>query len=135
MNEATKRYLEELVKDPEETNSKEMNELIAEWGFTPPQDYLDFMSEFICGEGPVGDHSWLTLWNIGDLIDLSAEEYIMRELPDYLMFGRDAADTGYAFNKKNSCIYSFGLMSNFKTDPIRYCGSNFSEFIAYLYIK
>ncbi len=128
-------YIEALTKDIGEVNSLGLIELITFWGFTPPKDYLDFMSEFVCGEGPVGRHGWLTLWKMEDLLAMNAQEYIMREIPNYLMFGKDAADTGYAFNKNDSCIYEFGLMSNFKTDPIEYCGNTFSEFLKYLYYK
>ena len=93
------------------------------------------MSEIAVAEDPIGENSWLTLWKMSDLLVINAQTYIMRQIPDYFIFGKDAADTGYPFNKKNACIYDFGLMSNFKTDPIEYRGSTFLEFIRYLYNK
>jgi hypothetical protein len=126
-------YTNDLIKDTEEINTILIDKLILSWGFTPPDDYLKFMPGFVCGEGPVGENSWLTLWSMEKLASINSEYVIMREIPEYFIFGKDAADTGYVFNKRNSCIYEFGLMSNFNTDTIDFCGKNFSDFLEYLY--
>jgi len=102
--------------------------------FSLPKDYIELISEFNGGEGEIGDNSWLCLFSIEELISTNKNYHLlMEEIPDYFLFGKDAADTGYAFHKRNGTFHSFGLMSNFKTDAIRFCGNNFWEFIEYLY--
>ncbi len=87
-------------------------------------------------EGEVGTNSWLCLFPIEDLI-LTNKDYglLMAEIPYYFLIGKDAADTGYAFHKVNHTFHSFGLLSNFKTDPIELLGNTFAEFIKYLYFQ
>ena len=111
-----------------------VSEILEQVDFLLPKDYVDFMTESNGGEGEIGENSWLCLFPIEELI-ITNKNYtlLMEQIPEYFLFGKDAADTGYAFNKPNGTIHSFGLMSNFKTDPIEFCGNNFTEFIEYLY--
>ena len=102
---------------------------IKDWGFTPPDDYIDFMTEFIEGEGPIGENSWLTLWRVDELAEINRSNIIMEDVPEYFLFGKDAADTGYAFNKSYKTYHSFGLMSDIENDDIVYLGKNFLTFI------
>jgi len=94
------------------------------------------MQEFNGGEGEIGENSWLCLFPIEELASIN-ENYkiLMLQIPDYFLFGKDAADTGYAFHKNKKSIHAFGLMSNFETDPIEFCGNNFVEFLEYLYTQ
>lgn len=57
----------------------------------------------------------------------------MGQILDYFLFGMNATDTSYAFHKVKMTFHSFGLMSNFKTDYIDFCGNSFSEFLENLY--
>ncbi|ATP55107.1 hypothetical protein CPT03_00790 [Pedobacter ginsengisoli] len=104
--------------------------------FDLPGDYIEIMREHDGGEGEIGAGSWLQLFSLSELISLN-EDYnlLMEQIPDLFLFGKDAADTGYAFHKFNRTFHSFGLMSNFETDYIDFCGNNFLEFLEYLYNK
>lgn len=102
--------------------------------FKLPADYVNVIKMYNGGEGDVGGESYLVLFPLEELEAVNADyEFLMNDIPDYYLFGKDAADTGYAFHKKNHSYHSFGLMSNFNTDPIVYCGHSFEEFIKYLY--
>jgi hypothetical protein len=102
--------------------------------FELPADYVNVMKEFNGGEGEVGENSWLTIFPIEELILVNNDyKLLMEGVPNLFLFGKDAADSGYAFNKEKKSYHSFGLMSDFKTDSIIFCGNNFSEFIEFLY--
>jgi hypothetical protein len=103
-------------------------------GFELPADYLGVMREFDGGEGRVGKWGGLILYTLEEAI--RSNEYmklLMSEIPDYFLFGQDAADTGYAFHRQNKTVHGFGLMSDFSTDPIEFFGNSFTEFLEYLY--
>jgi hypothetical protein len=92
------------------------------------------MKDFNGGEGEVGENSWLLLFPINELREVNKDyNFLMDDIPDYFLIGKDAADTGYAFHKTNGTFHSFGLMSNFDTDPIEFLGDDFTAFLEYLY--
>jgi len=94
------------------------------------------MKVFNGGEGEVGENGWLCLFPVDELLEINKDyALLLEQIPNYFLFGKDAADTGYAFHLINLTFHSFGLMSNFKTDAIEFCGNSFSEFIEYLYNK
>ncbi|OJZ00026.1 SMI1/KNR4 family protein [Sphingobacterium sp. 40-24] len=111
-----------------------INQVQRDLGFNLPDDYISILKEFNGSEGEVGDNSWLRLFPLEELQEIN-ESYIllMEQIPDYFLFGMDAADTGYAFHKVKMTFHSFGLISNFKTDYIDFCGNSFSEFLENLY--
>lgn len=124
----------ELLKDNEDVPPKDVERIIAGWGFIPPKDYLEFMSGFNTGEGPIGENGWLILFPIKDLKSINADYcLLMEQIPDYFLFGKDAADTGFAFHKANGTYHAFGLMSDFERDFIEFCGNSFPEFVQHLY--
>jgi len=127
-------YLENVMKNDIGASEDSIRRLQEQIGFELPPDYIDLMKEFNGGEGEVGENSWLCFFPIEDLIITNKDyQLLMQQIPDYFLFGKDAADTGYAFHKIKQTVHSFGLMSNFKTDPIEFCGNSFSEFIEYLH--
>lgn len=134
MDDKLKYYLSDLERNDEGVSDEVIANVQKNIDFTLPEDYLDLMRTCNGGEGEVGENSWLCLFPIDELIQTN-QNYIllMEKIPDYFLFGKDAADTGFAFRKSDKSIHSFGLMSNFKTDPIKFCGNNFREFIEYLY--
>lgn len=134
MDDKTNFYLANVVKNEDGALHASIYEFQKQSGFALPADYLNLMEEFNGGEGQVGDNSWLCLFPIEDLLAANMDySLLMEQIPDYLLFGKDAADTGYAFHKARQTIHSFGLMSNFNTDPIEFCGNSFTEFVEYLY--
>ena len=104
--------------------------------FQLPLDYMEFMKLYNGGEGEIGQKYWLVLFPLEDLIDFNkANNLLMEQIPDYFLIGKDAADTGFAFNKKTGAVYSFGMMSDFETDTIVECGINFNDFLQKLFIQ
>jgi len=127
-------FLIDILKNDSQFSKDELNKIQKEINFHFPSDYIELMIEYNGGEGGVGENSWLCLFPIEGLLEINADyRLLMERIPDYILFGKDAADTGYAFNKINSSIHSFGLMSDFKTDKIEFCGNTFTEFLKYLY--
>jgi hypothetical protein len=133
MNKKLEYYLSAVEKN-EGASTELIVEIQNKLDFELPHDYLELMKEFNGCEGEIGENSWLNMYSIEEIIEVN-EDYklLLGQIPDYFLFGKDSADTGYAFHKKNKTIHSFGLMSNFKKDPIEFCGNHFEEFIEYLY--
>jgi hypothetical protein len=105
-----------------------------ELGFEFPQDYLEVMRDFNGGEGRVGEYGSLFLFSLEETTEANLTyAFMMDQMPDYYLFGKDAADTGFAFYKPDKSVHSFGLMSIFPGDLIRRVGNNFAEFLEYLY--
>jgi hypothetical protein len=129
MDESLKFYFGNFLKSAVCASDTSINEVQRQAGFELPQDYIAAMKEFNGGEGEVGVNSWLCLFSIEDLLKTNNDyKLLMEQIPDYFLFGKDAADTGYAFNKLDQSIYSFGLMSDFSVDPIDFCASSFVDF-------
>lgn len=134
MDQKIAYYLNDFIKNEEKASNELIEGVQKQIDFTLPSDYIAIMKEFNGGEGEVGENSWLCLFSISELISTNQNyNLLMEQVPNYFLFGKDAADTGYAFNKLSGYIYSFGLMSNFNTDPIEFCAKTFGEFVEYLY--
>lgn len=105
----------------------------ASVGFTFPSTYIKFLLQVNGYEGGVGENGWMVAYKLEELKEIN-EDYmlLMEQIPDYFLFGRDAADTGYAFHKRDKTFHSFGMMSNFETDNIDFCGNNFEEFLMHV---
>jgi hypothetical protein len=127
-------FLASFLKNTKRADDFSFSELIEQLGFILPQSYVEWMKCHNGGEGEVGENSWLCLFPVEQLMSANKNySLLMQQIPDYFLFGKDAADTGYAFHKQNGTFHSFGLMSNFKTDPIQFCGDDFVSFVEYLY--
>ena len=134
MNDKLKYYLSEIVKEDTGASELAISGLQKQFGFELPATYIEVMKEFNGGEGGVGENGWLWLFSIEELPDLNKDYHsLMEQIPDYFLFGKDAADTGYAFHKKKQSVHSFGLMSDFRVDYMHFCGRNFEEFLERLH--
>ena len=104
-------------------------------GFEFPLDYLEAIREFNGGVGEIGENGYWDLFPLDSLfLENVYAELVMSQIPDYFLFGKDAADTGFAFHKQNKTVHEFGLMSNFDYgDFINDVGNSFTEFLEYLY--
>jgi hypothetical protein len=103
--------------------------------FKLPEDYLYVVKYYNGGEGDVGEEGYIELFPFEMLIQINADyELLMKQIPDYYLFAKDAADTGFAFHKQNHTYHSFGLMSNFETDNMDFWGNSFLEFIDHLLV-
>ncbi len=126
-------YLLSDVEKSEPIPKKEFDKVLERFDFNVPETYKKIMRDFNGGEGEVGIDSWVDLFPADELQQVN-EDYkiLMEDIPDYFLFGKDAADTGYAFHKVNGTFHSFGLMSNFHTDSIEFMGTDFVEFLEWL---
>jgi hypothetical protein len=133
MDSKLKYYLSDLVSD-ENPSDELVKEVQSQLDFQLPSDYVEVIKHYNGGEGEIGENSWLCLFGIEELINTNKDYHLlMDDIPEYFLFAKDSADTGFAFHKEKKTIHSFGLMSDFKTDAIKFCGNSFLEFIEYLY--
>ena len=101
----------DLEKSIEKASEILIKEIQDQLDFLLPKDYVDVMKDFNGGEGGIGENSWLYLFPLEELLEQNhSYKLLMKEIPDYFLFGKDAADTGYAFHKQFHTIHSFGLM-------------------------
>ena len=134
MNENLRHITASLLVDAKGLTEDEVTKLTSHFSFQFPESYIDVI-KFINGqEGEIGPDSWLCLFPLGELAKTNYDyRLLMKNIPDYFLIGKDAADTGYAFNKVKGTFHSFGLMSNFRTDSIDFMGYDFYEFLETLY--
>ena len=127
------RLLFDVEKDAPLSIS-EFDETFRHFNFSVPETYKEIMRKFNGGDGGVSTDSWLRLFPIDELQQIN-EDYkiLLEDIPEYFLFGKDSADTGYAFHKANGTFHSFGLTSNFDTDSIDFSGNDFVEFLEWLY--
>lgn len=129
-----KYFLHDFNKNDIGISKEIIDQVQNQLNFELPRDYLDVLKEFNGGEGQIGENSWLLLYALEDLPGINHDySLLMEQIPDYFLFGKDSADSGFAFHKEKWTYHTFGLMSNFKTDPIDFCGNDFSEFLEFLY--
>lgn len=135
MDENIKKYLDNF--EPEDhvvltdTVIQNVQKLL---NFKLPPDYIEFIRFYNGAEGEIGDNSYLCLFGIEELKEVNSDYVLLVEqIPDYYLFGKDAADTGYAFHKLKHSYHEFGLMSDFENDSVNFCGNSFYEFIQFLY--
>ena len=136
MNERLAYLLADLHKNNPGVSETMIAAIQEDIEFVFPPDYLEVMRGFNGGEGRVGENGYLLLFSLEDTTEVNRDyAVLMSQIPDYYLFGKDAADTGYAFYKVDKSIHSFGLMSVFPDDIIRRRGNNFAEFLESLAIS
>jgi SMI1 / KNR4 family (SUKH-1) len=134
MNEKIKYYLSRFEKNDNIILDNTIESVQQQIDFKLPKDYLDVIKEINGGEGEIGNNGWLKLYPLERVIQVNINyRLLMQQIPDFFLFGKDAADTGYAFHKQEHTYHSFGLMSDFNTDFITFCGNTFEDFLKYLY--
>lgn len=136
MNSKLLFYLNDFERIKEEEIKAIIQNIYSGINFEFPKDYLEIIKYYDGSEGEVGNSSYLILFPLKKLLETNNNyKFLLQEIPDYFLFGKDAADTGYAFHKTRHTYHSFGLMSDFKTDFIDFYGNNFLEFLEFLYNK
>ena len=114
--------------------AEQVNAVQSGLDFILPADYVELVLAYNGWEGEIGEESWLCLFPLEDLVQVNINyRLLMEQIPDYFLFGKDAAEGGYAFHKTNHTYHEFGLMSNFKTDSMHFYGNNLREFLEHLY--
>ncbi len=134
MNNKIKHIVATLLADAKILTQGEVAEFISQFPFNFPKSYIDLIRFINGGEGEIGKDSWVCLFPLAELAERNNNyKFLMEEIPNYFLIGKDAADTGYAFHKIDWTFHSFGLMSNFKTDSIDFVGHDFYDFFETLY--
>jgi hypothetical protein len=111
MNTELENYLREVVRKNAGASDALISNAQENAGFVFPKDYVEVIKEFNGGEGEVGERGWLNLFPVDDLNATNKDyDLLMNDIPDYFLFGKDAADTGYAFHKTKHTYHSFGLL-------------------------
>ncbi len=130
MNDHLNQIFSEFEKNQQGASSNEISKLQDYFHNLLPLDYMEILQEFDGGEGEIGENGYLILFSTSE-VKSANEDYslLMEQIPDYVLIGKDAADTGYAIHKGFGTYHSFGLMSDFRTDKIKLCGSSFEEFV------
>ncbi len=110
-----------------------LQEIQSRFNFQFPSDYIEFIMRYNGSEGEVGESGWLILFKASELLLFNeSNKSLMLQVPEYFIFGKDAADTAYAFHKFNQTYHSFGFLSDFAVDEIQFCGNNIEEFLKYI---
>ena len=98
MNKRLEFLLDGFYKNESGLSDEIIDRVEREIGFRFPADYLEVMRAFDGGEGRVGGNGWLLLFPLQEIVPTNeAYEILMSQIPDYFLFGKDSADTGYAF--------------------------------------
>ncbi|MET3876413.1 SMI1/KNR4 family protein [Chitinophaga sp. OAE865] len=133
MNSQTKELLKQVISNAKPVSLNEIEAFEKKQGLIFPNDLKNALVEIHAGKGEVGKNGYLDLFPINELEEMNeAYEFVMEQIPDYYLFAKDAADTGYAFHKQKHSYHAFGLMSNFEFDTLDNYGSTFDEFISSL---
>lgn len=124
-------YLKDLCTEDNRVSDVEIDELQRQLECSFPTDYIEVLKEYNGGEGEVGSEGYVVFFSAKDLYEANKSWFsiLLQDIPEYLLFGKDAADTGFAFHKRFHTYHAFGLMSNFDKDGVTFCGNNFIEFI------
>lgn len=134
MTENIKNIIKPLLRSAVKLPPTKVIEIVSVSPFEYPKSYLEIIELINGQEGEIGTDSWLCLFPLEELNEVNSNyQLLMDQIPEYFLFGKDAADTGYAFHKFQGTFHSFGLMSDFKTDSIDFMGNNFYEFLEALY--
>jgi len=126
------KYVNLLEKNTP-VEAKVLEEFLAQIDFNPPADYINFIKQHNGAEGKIGNQQYLKLWRIEELIDLNKDYEVELYAPDHFIFGSNLGGTAYAFNKQSPSIVSFEVIGMLMDDEAAFCGTNFTEFLEFLY--
>lgn len=104
--------------------------------FSPPADYIEFMTQMNGGEGSVGKGSYLVLWKVEDIKSWN-EGYAVNEFaPGLVLFASDGGDTAYAFDTRYEPVKFVEVpFIGIDLSEVRTIGGSFVEFLEHLLNK
>lgn len=99
-----------------------------------PKDYLEFINQANGGEGFIGEHAYLILWKLGELVDLNAAYEVKTYAPGLLLIGSDGGGEAFAYDleSKDIPIISVPFVGMARDLGRRIAGS-FNEFLENLH--
>jgi len=109
-------------------SAQQLQAIFSPLNFTPPADYLQFMSETNGSEGPVGALGYLAIYSAQELLDCNAQTMTVE--PGVLFFATNRGGEGYAFetDKPSNSIVALEL-ADLDRGRARSMGRNFLEFL------
>jgi hypothetical protein len=113
---------------------KQLNEFMLKSGLRLPDEYLGFLKVSDGVEGFVGEHSYLVLWPIEQLLKLNEDYEVEEFAPGLLIFGSDGGDTAYAYDTRSEEMPIVEVpFIGMNLEAVTTCGTTFVDFLQYLH--
>lgn len=122
----TEKLREKLMKFSE-TNS---NDIFSSNKYKKFEKYIN---ECICGEGMIGENSYLILWEKNDIEELNDDYEVNEFLTNSILIGSDGGDTAYGINEEGK-FFSVPFIG-MDDGEIVILGNSFEEFIEKLFVS
>ena len=90
-----------------------------------------YINECICGEGMIGENSYLLLWGKSDIEELNDDYEVNEFLTNSVLIGSDGGDTAYGINEEGK-FFSVPFVG-MDDDEVEIMGNDFEEFIEKLF--
>ena len=111
----------------------EFNEINSNDSFSSNKykKFEKYVNECICGEGSIGENSYLILWEKSDIEELNDDYEVNEFLTNSILIGSDGGDIAYGINEEGKFfLVPFIGMDD---DEVEILGNNFEEFIEKLF--
>ena len=111
----------------------EFNEINSNDSFSSNKykKFEKYINECICGEGSIGENSYLILWEKSDIEELNDDYEVNEFLTNSILIGSDGGDIAYGINEEGKFfLVPFIGMDD---DEVEILGNNFEEFIEKLF--
>jgi len=90
-----------------------------------------YVNECICGEGMIGENSYVILWEKNDIEELNDDYEVNEFLSDCILIGSDGGDIAYGINAEGK-FFSVPFIGMDDTE-VEIIGNDFDEFVEKLY--
>lgn len=128
------KYLSEFELN-QPCTQKSINDLEKNEKISLPSEYQEFMLCSDGGEGSIGD-SYLSLWKIGDIVELNEDYGVDEFAPGLLIIGSDGGDTAYCIDTNSEKLPFVEVpFIGMDLNEVQLCGNTFIDFLEYLYTK
>jgi hypothetical protein len=86
--------------------------------------------------GYIGQHSYIDIWRLEDLLQRNKEYHIEETLSGFFLFAiNNKTNEGYTIKKKTSEIYEIKDLSKISLADCIFCAKDINEFLLYLFDK
>ena len=111
-----------------EFNKSNSNDIFSSNKYKKFEKYIN---ECLCGEGMIGENSYLILWEKSDIEELNDDYEVNEFLTNCVLIGSDGGDTAYGINEAGEFFATPFIGMN--DDEVEIMGNNFEEFIEKLF--
>lgn len=95
----TEKLIEKLIEF-NETNSNDT------FSSNKYKKFEKYINKCICGEGMIGENSYLVLWEKSDIEELNDDYEVNEFLTNSVLIGSDGGDTAYGINRRRKIFFS-----------------------------